>query len=109
MMEVNFQALDLIQTMYDEMQQMKKLLVQTTQKRWMNSKEIATYLGYSKDRMYKIKEEYFLEGIHFHKKMGKLLFDRVAIDEWVVGKDNRETRKSQQQIVDNILLSVKKV
>ena len=75
-------------------------------KRWLSVREIAEYLSYSNDRIYKLKDEFFIEGVHFYKKSGKILFDRVAIDSWMVEKDTNETNITQRQIVDNVLSSI---
>lgn len=76
-------------------------------KRWLSVRELGEYLSYSNDRIYKLKEEHFIEGRHFYKKSGKILFDRVAIDSWIVEKESNETNFTQRQIVDNILSSLK--
>jgi hypothetical protein len=90
----------------------KKMLLDSQQKPWLTSQELATYLGYSTDYIYKIKEKYFIEGIHFHKKVGKIIYDRIAVDEWVVSDNkgtNHDTNQSKRQVVDNILSSINKV
>lgn len=70
----------------------------------MNVKEVGKYLGYSADHIYKLRDEEFVEGMHFHKK-GKLLFDRIEIDQWVMG-DSKYILAAQKVKVDNILHSV---
>ena len=55
----------------------------SSEKRWLNIKEASNYLGYSQDHIHKLKNSYFIEGKHYYKKTGKLLFDKVAIDSWV--------------------------
>ena len=52
-------------------------------KRWLNTREAAIYLGYSKDHMYKLKDNHFIQGIHFYKKAGRVLFDKVELDNCV--------------------------
>ena len=102
-MNVEFENLNLIKQMANDMQLLKQLLKNTNAKRWLSVKELAIYLSYSKDRIYKIKDTIFIEGIHFYKKSGKILFDRVAIDEWVISKETtNEVNQSQRQVVDNI-------
>lgn len=108
-MTVEFESLKLLPRMFELIEKLSRQLEEGNAKRWLSVKELATYLSYSSDRIYKIKEEQFIEGIHFFKKSGKILFDRVAIDSWVVGKDTLETNIQQRQIVDNILLSVSKI
>lgn len=108
-MEIELEHLRMLPRMLEIIEMMKKEMDKGTAKRWLNVKELAEYLGYSKDRIYKIKEQYFIEGVHFHNRTGKILFDRVAIDSWVVGKDDRETDIAQRQVVDNVLSSVKEI
>jgi len=106
-MNVEFENLKLIKQMANDIQLLKKLLQDSSSKRWLSVKEVAIYLSYSKDRIYKIKDTIFIEGIHFYKKSGKILFDRVAIDEWVISKETtNEINQSQRQVVDNILSSI---
>lgn len=64
----------------------------------MSVKELGKYLGYSNDHIYKLRDGEFIEDIHFHKK-GKLLFDRIEIDKWVVG-DQKNTALPSHKIVD---------
>lgn len=106
---IEMENINLIKQMAEDIAFLKKSINDSTAKRWLNVKEVAEYLGYSKDRIYKIKDQHLIEGIHFHNQTGKILFDRVAIDSWVVGKENNEAHQSRRQVVDNILLSVRKV
>lgn len=106
---IEMENINLIKQIAEDIALLKKSLSDSPAKRWLNVKEVAEYLGYSKDRIYKIKDQYLIEGVHFHNQTGKILFDRVAIDSWVVGKENDETHQSRRQVVDNILLSVRKV
>jgi len=107
---IEMENINLIKEMAKDLELIKKALTNQSAKRWMSVKELAQYLGYSKDHIYHLKEETFLEDIHFYKKTGKILFDRVAIDSWVLeGFNTNDTHKSQRQIVDNVLSSVKKI
>lgn len=109
-MNVELEHLKLLPQMFEILEVMKQQLASAQNKRWFNTTELAKYLGYSKDRLYKIKEEHLIEGKHFFKKSGKILFDRVAIDSWVVGEDNTDDIDNQKrQIVDNVLSSITKV
>ena len=108
-MSIDMENINLIKDMAKDIEVIKKTLSNQSTKRWLNTKEVAEYLGYSKNRIYKLKEEVFLENLHFYKKVGKILYDRVAIDSWMVGKESDEINKSQRQIVANILSSIKKI
>jgi len=108
-MNIEFENLNLIKDIQKDLELIKKSIQNQTSKRWLNTQELADYLGYSKNRIYKLKDEIFIENIHFYKKVGKILFDKVAIDSWVVGKESDDINKSQRQIVDNILSSINKI
>ena len=105
-MNVAFESLQLLPKMFELIEKLNKNLQNSSTKRWLSVRELAEYLSYSNDRIYKLKDEYFLEGVHFYKKSGKILFDRVAIDSWMVEKDTNETNITQRQIVDNVLSSI---
>ena len=53
------------------------------EKRWLNINETAYYLGYSKEYIHKLKDSSFILNKHYYKKSGKLLFDKVELDNWV--------------------------
>lgn len=108
-MSIDMENINLIKDMAKDIEVIKNTLSNQSTKRWLNTKELADYLGYSKNRIYKLKGEVFLENLHFYKKVGKILYDRVAIDSWMVGKESDEINKSQRQIVANILSSIKKI
>ena len=108
-MDIQLENLKMLPRMLEIIEMMKEELTKEHTKRWLNVRELAEYIGYSKDRIYKIKEQYFIEGVHFHNRTGKILFDRVAIDSWVVGKGTNETDITQRQVVDNVLSSIKEI
>ena len=103
---IEMENINLIKDIAKDLDVIKKQLQNTTAKRWLSVKELSEYLGYSKDHIYKLKEQFFIEGVHFYKKSGKILFDRVAIDSCVVGKDQNEIDLKKQKIVDHILSSI---
>jgi len=105
-MTVNFEDLKLLPQMFELINKLNSNLENSYTKRWLSVRELAEYLSYSNDRIYKLKDEYLIESIHYYKKSGKILFDRVAIDSWMVEGNSNETNQSQRQIVDNILSSV---
>ena len=105
-MNIEFESLKLLPQMFALIEKLNFNLENGHTKRWLSVRELAEYLSYSNDRIYKLKDEYFLENEHFFKKSGKILFDRVAIDSWMVEGKSNETNQSQRQIVDNILSSI---
>ena len=105
-MNINFEDLKLLPQMFALIEKLNSNLENSFTKRWLSVRELAEYLSYSNDRIYKLKDEHFIEGEHFYKKSGKILFDRVTIDLWMVGGKSDETSQSQRQIVDNVLSSI---
>lgn len=96
-MHIHFENLEKIDDILSCLKSLEKSI--TGQKRWLNTKEAAYYLGYSEDRLYDLKDNEFIENKHFYKK-GKLLFDRIELDNWVMqGKH----LKKATEIVDNVL------
>ncbi len=104
-MEIKLENLDLIPEILEKLKIIEQRLDASGTKRWLNVEETSHYIGYSKDRIYNLKSEVFIEGIHYHKK-GKLLFDRYELDKWIMG-DNR-SNKNSKKIVDDLMASVLK-
>ena len=103
-MNISVENLELLPQILEKIKLIEKSLENNQAKRWMNVKEIGKYLGYSADHIYKLRDEEFIEGIHFHKK-GKLLFDRIEIDKWVIG-DSKNVQQATKNRVNEILESV---
>lgn len=103
-MNISVENLELLPEILEKIKLIEKSLENNQAKRWMNVKEVGKYLGYSADYIYKLRDEEFIEGIHFHKK-GKLLFDRIEIDKWIIG-DSKNLQQSTKNRVNEILESV---
>lgn len=82
-MEVKFENINLLETIANDLKLIKKELLNSSTKRWLSVSELAEYIAYSKDRIYKLKDDVFIDGIHFYKKQGRVLFDRFEIDKWI--------------------------
>jgi excisionase family DNA binding protein len=108
-MDIKLENLSLLPEILSELKVLNQRLDNPNEKRWFGVDEIAKYLGYSKDHIYKLKTDSFIENLHFYKKGGKILFDRVAVDEWVVKGTINETLRTTRQAVDRLLLSVKTI
>jgi len=103
-MEVAFESLNFIPEILERLKGIEKRLENSYGKRWLSVDEAAKYLSYSKDRIYKIKSDELIEGKHYFKK-GKLLFDKYALDEWVIsGSENDQALL--KHTVDNIIDSI---
>jgi len=109
-MNIAFEHLALLPEILEKLTLIEKNMSNFEAKRWMNVKEVGKYLGYSNDHIYKLRDEEFIEGIHYHKK-GKLLFDRLEIDKWVVcGSKNlhQATKDNVSKIIESVLENHKK-
>lgn len=109
-MNIALEHLELLPEILEKLTLIEKHISNFEVKRWMNVKEVGKYLGYSTDHIYKLRDEEFTEGIHFHKK-GKLLFERLEIDKWVIGGSNnlcQATKDSVNKIIESVLKNHKK-
>lgn len=97
-MEINFENLHKI----DEILQKMNILEQKIngEKRWLNVNEASHYLGYSKDHIHKLKDNFFIENKHYYKKAGRILFDKIELDNWV---KTSSSKIEPNEIVQNIL------
>ena len=82
-MIIKFEGIEKLDEILNELNIIKQN--QTIDKKWLSVKELSEYLDYSTDRIHKLKGTEFLEGIHYYKRSGKLLFDKEKIDKWVLG------------------------
>lgn len=87
-MTVDFNYLELLPVVVKKLEELTKTFENRVEKKWLSTKELAIYLDYSQDRIHKLKGEEFFENIHYHKRSGKLLFDKDKIDKWVLGLES---------------------
>jgi len=101
-MNIPFENLEKINTIIDKLNSLEQKI--SSEKRWFNVSEIANYLGYSKDHIHKLKSEHFIQGLHYHKKAGRVLFDKIEIDKWVTTSLSKvDANKLADKILDGIL------
>jgi len=91
--------------------QLKQLIEYVgTPKQWLNTNEVAHYLGYSKESIHKmVKKGEFQRGIHYHKKIKRLLFNKIEVDKWVVSDipvNSISYNEDIDKIIDDILSSI---
>ena len=81
-----------------------------TPKQWLNTNEVSHYLGYSKESIHKmVKNGEFKQGIHYHKKIKRLLFNKIEIDKWVMSDEPINQLTYNQDIdktIEDILSSI---
>lgn len=85
-MNINFENLNKIDDILNKLHLLESKV--SGSKRWLNIKEVSHYLGYSQDHIHKLKNMYFIDGVHYHKKAGRVLFDKSEIDNWVTASTN---------------------
>lgn len=101
-MDVKFENLAKIDLLIDKIEKLELKL--TGEKRWLNISETANYLGYSKDHIHRLKNDSFILGLHYHKKSGKLLFDKLELDKWVTFDSNtKEAVNIANEVLKDIL------
>jgi predicted DNA-binding transcriptional regulator AlpA len=106
-MNVNFEHLELLPKLFNEIKALKLSQAMQSDKRWLNTRELSDYIGYSLDAINKmVKEEIFINGIHYHKPQKRLLFDKEQIDNWVVGISSDAHKKSVNEAVESILRGI---
>ena len=107
-MMIEFECLKLLPVILKRLDSLKLQDVVSSSKRWLNTKELADYVGYSIDSINKmVKEQVFLQDVHYYKPSKKLLFDKVEIDNWVLGMPSEKNSKKADEILKNILDSMK--
>ena len=89
-MDIKFENLAKIDEI---LQLLQKQQTNNYEKRWLNISETAHYLGYSKDHIHKMKNDIFILDLHYYKKVGRLLFDRIELDNWVTTTANKLSPK----------------
>ncbi len=106
-MEYHFNYLELLPQILEKQKKIEELLDNHIEKRWLTTKELTDYLGYSKDAINKkVQDGEFVTGIHYHKTAGKRLFDKFEIDNWVIGINSSKTSSSQliNELVEDITI-----
>lgn len=87
-MNINLEALEQIPQIYEILKILSEKVENKIEKKWLSTEETAQYLGYSKDSIdAMVKKGEFISGIHYYQKMRKRMFDKTALDKWVVGLD----------------------
>lgn len=112
-MNVNFQNLDKIEDVLKLLQtiQLNQVNQSSNQKRWLSTKELSEYIPYTVETINKkVKNGYFVDGIHFYQKEKTRFFDREKIDEWILSSDTNSTNNpnyhKKQEILEKISLSL---
>ncbi len=110
-MNIELENLTIIPDIKKRLIAIENLLSVSTDKRWLNTKELALYLGYSVESVHKmVHKGELIPGVHYHKKFKKLLFDKQVIDRWVMGiqtsGDMTDMGNVVNSTIENIMASV---
>lgn len=100
-MNLAFENLEKINNILEKLEQLENKIL--GEKRWLNTKEASYYLGYSKDHIHKLKDSHLIEGKHYFKKAGRILFDKLELDNWVITSFSKNDIKSS---IDSILKAI---
>ena len=96
-MNVNFETLSQIPVIYQLLLQLNEKIENKVEKRWLSTIETSIYLGYSKDSIdFMVKKGEFIINIHYFQVERKRMFDKEALDKWVMGiTSNNDYIKNQ--------------
>ncbi|RXJ83321.1 helix-turn-helix domain-containing protein [Arcobacter cloacae] len=101
-MDISFENLKKIDTILEKIETLENKI--SSEKRWLNTKEASYYLGYSKDHIHKLKDSHLIEGKHYFKKAGRILFDKLELDNWVTTSFiNINSKKIAENILKDLI------
>lgn len=107
-MNISLEHLELIPKLLNEIKSLKLTQAMSSEKRWLNTRELSDYIGYSLDAINKmVKDDIFIDGIHYYKPSKKLLFDKEQVNNWIVGIKDDKQKQRVNIAVENILAGMK--
>ena len=105
-MNINFESLGKIDEIYNLLILLKDEVNNKIEKRWLTSEELALYIGYSKESIKRfLKDGEFELNYHYFKKDRKNIFDKNAIDEWIM-QENKGISINSEYLVNKLLSNV---
>ena len=107
-MNIGLEHLQEIPKILKQLESLKLNLAMSSDKRWLNTRELSDYIGYSMDAINKmIKEDIFINGVHYYQPQKKLLFDKEQVNNWIVGIKDEKYLSKVNLTVENILKGIK--
>jgi len=107
-MNISLEHLELIPKLLNEIKSLKLNQAMSSDKKWLNTRELSDYIGYSMDAVNKmVKDGVFVDGIHYHKPQKKLLFDVEQVNNWIVGIKDEKHKVKVNVAVEKILKGIK--
>jgi len=105
---IDMENINLIKNIVNDMEVIKSSLLNQTDKKWLNTRELSDYIGYSMDSINKmVKENIFVDGIHYYKPSKKLLFNKLEVDNWVMGIRSDRVKQDINLVVNELLANIK--
>lgn len=105
-MNINFESLGKIDEIYNLLILLKDEVNNKIEKRWLTSEELALYIGYSKESIKRfLKDGEFELNYHYFKKDRKNIFDKNAIDKWIMS-ENKGVSINSEYLVNKLLSNV---
>ena len=105
-MNINFESLGKIDEIYNILLLLKNEVNNKIEKRWLTSEELALYIGYSKESIKRfLKDGEFELNYHYFKKDRKNIFDKNAIDKWIMS-ENKGVSINSEYLVNKLLSNV---
>jgi len=104
-MNVAFENLNELPKLLEMVVELKSIVEKgNLEKRWFNTHELSEYTGYKYETLKsKIKKGEFVQGVHYFKRDGKLLFDKTEVDNWVMGVKSVNHVSYQKEDDDDIV------
>ena len=105
-MNVNFECLEKIPEIYNLLLLLQNEVKNKVEKRWLTTEELSVYIGYSKESIKNfIKNDELILNNHYYKKDRKNIFDKNAIDEWIMS-ENKGVSINSEYLVNKLLSNV---
>ena len=105
-MNVNFECLEKIPEIYNLLLLLQNEVKNKVEKKWLTTEELSVYIGYSKESIKNfIKNDELILNSHYYKKDRKNIFDKNAIDEWIMS-ENKGISINSEYLVNKLLSNV---
>lgn len=107
-MYISLETHEKINTILDKLNILEEKV--SSEKKWLSVHETAKYISYSEESVRKmIKSGEFIQGIHFHKKIKKLIFSKNELDKWIEGESPKtQTNLNIDETIEEIISSIRK-
>lgn len=107
-MNISFETNEKINTILEKINTLEEKV--SNEKKWLSVSETAKYISYSEESIRKlIRSGEFVQGVHFHKKIKKLIFNRYELDKWIEGESPKTiTNLNIDKTIEEIISSIRK-